>query len=79
MIHQRVLRKSLTQKLPHGEKAFSNKAINKLVVFQNSVRNYLFNKEINQSNIVIECARNPKRITFRDIEMIKSGIRRLKY
>ncbi len=78
-MHQLVLRKSLTLELPHGEKAFSNKAINKLVVFQNSVRKYLFNKEINQSSIVIECVRNPKSITFCDIEMIKSGISRLKY
>ena len=30
-MHQRVLRKSQTQELPHVEKAFSNVAINKLV------------------------------------------------
>ena len=30
-MHQRVLRKSQTLKLPHVEKAFSNVAINKLV------------------------------------------------
>ena len=33
-MHQRVLRKSLTRELPHGEKAFSNKAISNLVAFQ---------------------------------------------
>ena len=32
-MHQRVLRKSQTQELPHVEKAFSNVAINKLVNF----------------------------------------------